>query len=109
MNKTLKTLALAAASCLILGGCTLPGEQATGSGKDIDYEETLYSAPVQQKEEVINYRWALKPSVTCDNIITPDCSLFDMSNIKYKAYLYTSIISEDGKFGFIDLNGNMVV
>ena len=86
MNKTLKTLALAAASCLILGGCTLPGEQATGSGKDIDYEETLYSAPVQQKEEVINYRWALKPSVTCDNIITPDCSLFDMSNIKYKAY-----------------------
>ena len=109
MGKLLKLLAPAAAVCIILSGCTLPGEQATGSGEDIDYDETVYTANVQQKEEVVNYRWALKPSVTCDNIITPDCSLFDMSNIKYKAYLYTSIISDDGKFGFIDLNGNMVV
>lgn len=109
MSRILKLLAPAAAAAFMLAGCTLPGEQATGSGEDIDYEEPIYTESVQQREEVVNYKWALKPSVTCDNIITPDCSLFDMSNIKYKAYLYTSIISEDGKFGFIDLNGNMVV
>lgn len=109
MISFLKLLAPAAAACLLLAGCTLPGEQATGSGEDIDYDETVYTAPIQQKEEVVNYKWALKPSVTCDNIITPDCSLFDMSNIKYKAYLYTSIINVNGLFGFIDLNGNMVV
>lgn len=109
MSSIMKLLAPAAAAVVMMSGCTLPGEQATGSGEDIDYQETVYTEPIQQKEDVINYKWALKPSVSCDNIITPDCSLFDMSNIKYKAYLYTSIISIDGKFGLIDLNGNMVV
>ena len=109
MIKISKLLAPAAAACLLLAGCTLPGEQAQGSGKDEYVEETTASTVVQQKEEVINYRWALKPSVTCDNIITPDRSMFDASDLKYKAFLYTSVICEDGKFGFIDLNGNMVV
>ncbi len=109
MSIKLRLAAAAAVSCIALSGCTLPGEKARDEQEDDYFDNTVATTTAPVQEEVINYRWALKPSVDCDNIITPDCSLFDENNIKSKAYLYTSIIIDDGKLGFIDLNGNMVV
>lgn len=98
-----------AAACVMLSGCTLPGENAKQSSEDDNVYYTTVPNEAIAVNEVVNYSWALKPSFDCDNIITPDGSLFDPNNIKSKAYMYVSIVCQEGKFGFVDLNGSMVV
>ncbi len=109
MKGKFKLLAFAAAFSLALSGCTLPGEKAQAGGEDDYFDNTTVITEAAAQEEAVNYKWVLKPSLSCDNIITPDLSVFDPANIKRKAYLYTSIIIQDGLFGFVDLNGNMAV
>ena len=105
MIKKIITILSAAA---MLAGCALPGEQK--NEREDDYFLNTTAAPVSAPEQTaVNYRWAMRPTLSCDNIITPDGSLFDPDRIASKAYMYASIITIDGKYGFIDFNGQMIV
>lgn len=98
--------AVSAALCVsILAGCSLPG---MGNDDDDDFFNNSYSTDVtEQKGDA--YSWLVKPSISADNIITFDGSQVNPDDEKNSAYSHYSVIRDNGKYGLIDYNGNIVV
>lgn len=100
---------LAAVICAAaLASCALPGEQAQD---DDDFLPGSYDTePAKQNEVIVNYEWALNPSINAENIIVFDGSQVDPDSSDYNdMYERYAVICQSGVYGFIDYKGNMVV
>lgn len=99
---------LAAVVCAAaLAGCTLPGEQVQDDGVLPGSYDT---EPAKKEKVIINYEWALEPSINAENIIVFDGSQVDPDSSDYNdMYERYAIICQSGVYGFIDYKGNIVV
>ncbi|MBR1724352.1 MAG: hypothetical protein IJ723_04955, partial [Ruminococcus sp.] len=107
MEKGILKLLTGLTAAVLLVGCTLPGEQV----QDDDYLPGSYDTdPASANTEIINYAWALEPSVTAENIIVFDGSQVDPEVSKPSdMYERVAVISRSGVYGLIDYGGNILV
>lgn len=108
MNFHLKAAALCGAVSLLLTGCELPGTAHENEEDDFfftgSYTQATSDAPIENE-----YKWLVKPSIQASNIITSDLSQIDTNDDMNRSFLDASIIYDNGKYGFIDYDGNLIL
>ncbi|MDE6150069.1 MAG: WG repeat-containing protein, partial [Ruminococcus sp.] len=110
MKNRIKAFGLCLLMCFSLTGCSIPGLT-----QDVDDEDDyLFTKPATSEQTEINtknieYKWLINPQIRASNIISFDGSQIDPDLKKNESYKKYSIIYNDGKYGFIDYNGQKVV
>lgn len=112
MEKTMKINLKAIMCCgllsLFLTGCNIPG--ITKNNDDDDYFLTgTYNNQGDNNSEVTEIKWLKKPSIQASNIITSDLSQINTEDKINRSFLDISIIYNNGKYGFIDFEGNLIL
>ena len=108
MRKGIKVAVVCIVGTLFLTGCNIPGITKQDETTD-DFFVYNSSASESLNEEHDDFNWLKEPSIKATNIITPDVSQVNTNDDFDRAFLNYSIIFNNGKYGFIDYNGDIIV
>ena len=108
MRKLLWTPIICGALVLVLSSCNFMGMSRNDDDDDYFLTSKKYE-DVDASAEKKDYRWVLKPTIQASNIISPDLSQINPDLTLNKAYYYTSVIYNNGKYGLIDYDGKLLV
>lgn len=108
MKIHLRAALLCGVVSLFITGCEYPGMTRESEEDDFfftgSYTQTVADTPTENE-----YKWLVKPSIQASNIITSDPSQIDTNDDMNRSFLDASIIYDNGKYGFIDYDGNLIL
>lgn len=109
MKIHLRAALICGAISLMLTGCDLPGVTQESDDDDDFFFTGSYAQTVADTPTENEYKWLVKPSIQAANIITSDLSKIDTNEEMNRSFLRASIIDINGKYGFIDYDGNLIL
>lgn len=108
MRNSIKVAVVCIVGVIFLTSCNIPGITKQDETTD-DFFVYNSSVSESSNEEQDDFSWLREPSVKATNIITPDVSQVNTNDDFDRAFLNCSIIFNNGKYGFIDYDGDIIV
>lgn len=108
MKIKFKSLTLIIMICIILSGCNLPWK-SNNTDDDNYFMTGSYSDSKEDEPNKPAYKWLVKPKIKAGNVISFDASQINTDEDNNKSYMKFSILYDNGKYGFIDYNGDIVI